>query len=255
MSLRAGYNRFVWRCERTEIGFGCAFANAMPQWEPCNYVLPYKEYDGEAGILYTEPVDERMQIDVGSFFGDFMPPELTWLPRAEKKSLVGAGVYAAWLKGSVRVPLAAHDAVTLIVDGKPGRVIPGAQHDVVAVGPYQAVAALVSDSDWAWRKPPVHIHGRTTPYLIMGPLKTADTSAFTACAMGQLVEGAEGTITWRTGFDGVALRPYVESKLFGRWTYPLGVTLYGMWQAGRFPEPRGHERLCDKPCGSGRLHP
>ena len=40
---------------------------------------------GEAGILYTEPVDERMQIDVGSFFGDFMPPELTWLPRAEKK--------------------------------------------------------------------------------------------------------------------------------------------------------------------------
>lgn len=48
-----------------------------------------------------------MQIDVGSFFGDFMPPELTWLPRAEKKSLVGAGVYAAWLKGSVRVPLAA----------------------------------------------------------------------------------------------------------------------------------------------------
>ena len=198
------------------------------------YVLPYKEYDGEAGILYTEPVDERMQIDVGSFFGDFMPPELTWLPRAEKKSLVGAGVYAAWLKGSVRVPLAAHDAVTLIVDGKPGRVIPGAQHDVVAVGPYQAVAALVSDSDWAWRKPPVHIHGRTTPYLIMGPLKTADTSAFTACAMGQLVEGAEGTITWRTGFDGVALRPYVESKLFGRWTYPLGVTLYGMWQAGHF---------------------
>lgn len=184
VSLRAGYNRFVWRCERTEIGFGCAFANAMPQWEPCNYVLPYKEYDGEAGILYTEPVDERMQIDVGSFFGDFMPPELTWLPRAEKKSLVGAGVYAAWLKGSVRVPLAAHDAVTLIVDGKPGRVIPGAQHDVVAVGPYQAVAALVSDSDWAWRKPPVHIHGRTTPYLIMGPLKTADTSAFTACAMG-----------------------------------------------------------------------
>ena len=234
VSLRAGYNRFVWRCERTEIGFGCAFANAMPQWEPCNYVLPYKEYDGEAGILYTEPVDERMQIDVGSFFGDFMPPELTWLPRAEKKSLVGAGVYAAWLKGSVRVPLAAHDAVTLIVDGKPGRVIPGAQHDVVAVGPYQAVAALVSDSDWAWRKPPVHIHGRTTPYLIMGPLKTADTSAFTACAMGQLVEGAEGTITWRTGFDGVALRPYVESKLFGRWTYPLGVTLYGMWQAGHF---------------------
>lgn len=234
VSLRAGYNRFVWRCERTEIGFGCAFANAMPQWEPCNYVLPYKEYDGEAGILYTEPVDERMQIDVGSFFGDFMPPELTWLPRAEKKSLVGAGVYAAWLKGSVRAPLAAHDAVTLIVDGKPGRVIPGAQHDVVAVGPYQAVAALVSDSDWAWRKPPVHIHGRTTPYLIMGPLKTADTSAFTACAMGQLVEGAEGTITWRTGFDGVALRPYVESKLFGRWTYPLGVTLYGMWQAGHF---------------------
>ena len=76
----------------------------------------------------------------------------------------------AYMRRGSREASVSHDAVTLIVDGKPGRVIPGAQHDVVAVGPYQAVAALVSDSDWAWRKPPVHIHGRTTPYLIMGPL-------------------------------------------------------------------------------------
>ena len=29
------------------------------------------------------------------------------------------------------------------------------------------------------------------------------------------------------------LRPYAESALFGRWTYPLGVTLYGLLSAGR----------------------
>jgi len=45
-----------------------------------------------------------MQIDVGRFFGDSMPPELTWLPRAAKKSLVGAGEYEAGPKGSALAP-------------------------------------------------------------------------------------------------------------------------------------------------------
>jgi len=53
--LNAGFNRFVVRCEATSIGFGCLLANAMPQWEPCNYVLPFASRKGEAGWAYTAP--------------------------------------------------------------------------------------------------------------------------------------------------------------------------------------------------------
>lgn len=86
-----------------------------------------------------------------------------------------------------------HDAVTLIVDGKPGRVIPGAQHDVVAVGPYQAVAALVSDSDWAWRKPLCISWKDDILISSWALLKTAGTSAFSAAPWDSWLRGAEGT--------------------------------------------------------------
>ena len=234
VSLNAGYNRFVWRCERTEIGFGCGFANAMPQWEPCNYVLPYAAFDGEAGILYSAPVDEMAVTDMSVFFGDAAPTALTWFPSATKQPLTASGMFAAWFKGRASRKLPVCDAVTVLVDGKPDAIEPGASHEVLLIGPWDTVTALLQDDAWASMTPPVHIHGSTTPYLVMGPLKSAAPDAIFPCTMGQLVDGAEGTITWRPALTHMALRPYVETKLFGRWTYPLGVTLYGMWQAGHF---------------------
>ncbi len=50
VSLRQGYNRFLLRFERTAIGFGGVLQNAMPQWEPCNYIMPFQERKGAAGF-------------------------------------------------------------------------------------------------------------------------------------------------------------------------------------------------------------
>ena len=39
---------------------------------------------------------------------------------------------------------------------------------------------------------------------------------------------------WKTEYENIAVRPYAESALYGRWTYPLGFTLYGMLRTGLF---------------------
>ena len=47
---------------------------------------------------------------------------------------------------------------------------------------------------------------------------------------------SDSGVFWRTKYPSVVIRPFAESCLFGRWTYPLGVTLYGMLQTGLYYE-------------------
>lgn len=43
----------------------------------------------------------------------------------------------------------------------------------------------------------------------------------------------EGLSFWRADMPEVYLRPFNEGTLYGEWSYPLGVTMYGLLQAGR----------------------
>lgn len=105
-------------------------------------------------------------------------------------------------------------------------VLPG-QHSLFLYGTLAAIRECISKlSDI---HPPVHIHGRSTPYLVLGPCSINDHPQ-DLFQMGILHDGC----AWRTDLLNVAVRPYVEVPLFGRWTYPLGVTLYGLLSAGRF---------------------
>lgn len=234
VSLKEGFNRFVWRCERTEIGFGCTFANAMPQWEPCNYLLPYEVRKGEAGILFSAPVDETAVTDMELFFGDEEPSGMIWYPSSAKEPLRATGILAAWFTGSIRIPLPVRSTVAVYVDGKSVSAVPDGLHEYTLIGPWEDLSALLDSRFWIRMAPPVPVRGETSPYLVMGPLKTSDPSGILPCTPGQLISGSCGTVTWRPALEHIVLRPYVESKLFGRWTYPLGVTLYGMWQAGHY---------------------
>ncbi|WJH34378.1 glycoside hydrolase family 88 protein [Paenibacillus sp. CC-CFT747] len=44
-------------------------------------------------------------------------------------------------------------------------------------------------------------------------------------------EGEERTF-WQADRPGARIRPYLENPMFGRWNYPLGVTLYGLLRTG-----------------------
>ncbi len=229
--LKEGYNRFLIRCERTTIGFGCVLQNAMPQWEPCNYVLPFSGRQGAAGFLYTRPMDASVEI-ADAFWGeDEQATGVAWLPE-ETGALEAAGSFYAWtLCRPERDTLLVADGLTVAaIDGRRAEApyaLPAGEHALLLYGELRAIRAFFSGSPLPFAAP-VRAHGLMENFLVLGPCAASQTPEDLA-RMGVVYEDA----TWRPARENTLLRPYVETALFGRWTYPLGVTLYGLLSAGR----------------------
>lgn len=101
---------------------------------------------------------------------------------------------------------------------------------------------------------PYPVEGQTGPWLYLGPfLQSAVPQPMEAASMdAPFGEGAEECF-WRVDRPGGTVRPYLESALYGRWNYPLGVTLYGLLRTGQaLGDPhysaytRGHIEQCTR---------
>ncbi|WP_426451777.1 glycoside hydrolase family 88/105 protein [Paenibacillus sp. S-38] len=88
--------------------------------------------------------------------------------------------------------------------------------------------------DVRWAKPyPVKGMGEDL-WLYLGPFaKGIAPSLSEVPSMDTLFGEGEDRVYWRVDQPGGWVRPYLENTLFGRWNYPLGVTLYGILQTGK----------------------
>lgn len=237
VSLAKGYNRFLIRCEKTAIGFGCTLQNAMPQWEPCNYLLPFDERDGAAGFLYTAPMVEDT-LDVSACWDSCERKSgIEWLPK-EQGALRESGCFYAWTRYDSETELACPTAAeAILIDqeaAEPGRALPKGAHSLLLYG---TLTQLRESLQGLNVHAPIRCHGVDARYLVLGPCEKTD--APTALPVpGALYADA----TWRPDRAHTLLRPYVEASLFGRWTYPLGVTLYGLLTAGRLLDEPSYEK-------------
>lgn len=101
-------------------------------------------------------------------------------------------------------------------------------------------------------EPPVHAHGCKSPWLYAGPVDPKfDMAPGTVTAIGALLPAVDeagepaGFVTWSADAPMTRVRPYYENAMlsnkwtsgaatnFGRWDYPLGVTMYGLLRASR----------------------
>ncbi len=228
--LREGFNRFLLRCECTAIGFGCTLQNAMPQWEPCNYVLPFSERGGEAGFLYTVPMAaddgfaERVWNDQEAKTG------IRWLPE-QPSELKEEGNFYGWAKWECAQEPSRLPGELILLDDLPvrkGMKITAGVHDVLFFGPLPAIRRAAAGLPGKLLSSE-RILGSEDPMLVLGPCAETAENPASLKRLGILYENR----TWRPDKAHMALRPYAEAELFGRWTYPLGVTLYGLLSAGR----------------------
>ncbi|MDF2921439.1 MAG: hypothetical protein K0R57_353 [Paenibacillaceae bacterium] len=100
---------------------------------------------------------------------------------------------------------------------------------------------------------PYPVQGIPGPWLYLGPfpLEFSFHEAKEIQTMHRLFAGKEGKTYWRADAPGVYVRPFLENELYGKWSYPLGVTLYGLLQTGRIlqrPDIEGyvarHVEMC-----------
>ncbi len=232
VSLRRGYNRFLIRCERTGTGFGCILQNAMPQWEPCNYILPFEERKGAAGFLFTRPLLSELPNPDACWGPSEAETGIAWLPGSTEQ-LRESGCFYAWTRyeSATGVPLPPPAELIMLDDQPPAQqdVLPDGIHSLLLYGTLPALreSLAVLRSCCSILQPFLY-HGTEADYLVLGPCeKSGFPSELTV--PGCLYQDT----AWRPDSEELLLRPYAESALFGRWTYPLGVTLYGLLSAGR----------------------
>ncbi|MBB3126857.1 rhamnogalacturonyl hydrolase YesR [Paenibacillus rhizosphaerae] len=90
---------------------------------------------------------------------------------------------------------------------------------------------LEEGSGVRWIKPHP-VEGMEGCWLFAGPFQNPPLAEESASVERLLGTGPEATF-WRTDQPNMRVRPYTESRLFGRWNYPLGVTLYGLLETGK----------------------
>jgi rhamnogalacturonyl hydrolase YesR len=78
------------------------------------------------------------------------------------------------------------------------------------------------------------IQGTKEPWIFIGPFASDAVPAFEALKdLAKVHKTVNGDDYWRVDMPATWVRPYNENTLYGRWNYPLGVTLYGLLHSAR----------------------
>lgn len=267
--LKKGFNTFLVKCIKTPSGFGCRIGTHKPQWEPINIHSPFAERDGQTGWVYSEAVDQ--DVFAGSIpdraaceatTGLRWFPQMQWDGAAQQQTQVrrifGAvegsvlgwsalridqpGTHTVTLTGHAHSPVDLWIGTTQHLAGHSGKIsltVP------LAYGQHTVLVRNVATgaSDWGFSLDctcarfvqPQAVRGTDSPWLYAGPcacdLKIEIPAEWQT--LERLLPGLDGDSYWRVDAPDSWVRPFVDSELFGRWTYPLGVTLYGILQTGR----------------------
>jgi unsaturated rhamnogalacturonyl hydrolase len=266
--LRKGWNYLCLQFTKTEAGCGGSFGPGSYKSNPVHVLAPSPERSGHEGWIYSEPQDqvwmeipfeETPEADTG----------MTWYPRLdwneEEQQL--APVCRIFGNGETRTVLAwtkikcswqgqqafelngsGTGELTVLVDGKvmtrqkttgdlriPLSLNYG-QHDLV-------VLCRSSEKEWGFKLGPLPFGVvLENPYPVQGAADAwlyseidgaiADKGAEeAACTAMDLIRN-RGAL-WRLDQPNTWVRQFVENPLFGKWNYPLGVTLYGLLQTGK----------------------
>ncbi len=269
LSLQKGWNQFVIRAKKTRGGFGWHLGSWLGK-HPYVFMMPSAEREGMEGWLFTDPVPAGTVIqptlgeteatagcrwhpsnewtaeerELGVCARLFGPQEgrsaLGWTQLEHAGSAPLSVQVEATVRGQARVLLDG----TEVFAGETGasqrfemELAPGV-HDLVVFSTGTAEGwgfelALRSGDESLPTQCPCDLQGSDETWLYAGPFEAVDPSVFDALKdFLHVHQTAEGPGYWRLDAPETYLRLYNENPFFGRWNYPLGVTLYGLLHAG-----------------------
>ncbi len=270
IALHGGWNHLIIRFKKTPAGFGGRFGTWLGKL-PYYFLMPTPEREGQEGWIYTAPMASELATlpDPGMSEKDTglaWFPEQNWdkarLKMGQLKRLYGAapGVVAVgWTKGlflqagtaEYKLEGDHHGPLAIFVADKEvyraaasGRMaatikVPFGQHHVM-------VKSTAKGPDWGFDfsirngngvvafSSPCHIVGTSQPWIYLGPFAaTARLDLPALRNLHRVTPGIAGNIYWRLDLPDTWVRPYNENPLYGRWNYPLGVTLYGLLHSAK----------------------
>lgn len=258
MDVEEGWNDIRIQFKKTKAGFGGQFGTWIGKWDMYT-LMPTKERDGQEGFVFTElvPDDYVPEFEIGMSEKDFdkkLYPVINWSDDEMKKGqltrmfgtpngqyAVGyTKVFADNINNTThKFTLDTKGETVVYIDKKEVFKTKGGKETFDAtlpLGTYDIyVKCICNGSDWGYTlecdtvefENAARVKGTDDVWMYIGTFVNDFEFPFdTASDMLHIV--GEPATYWRLDAPDTFVRPYNENTLFGRWNYPLGVTMYGL---------------------------
>ena len=258
MDVEEGWNDIRIQFKKTKAGFGGQFGTWIGKWDMYT-LMPTKERDGQEGFVFTElvPDDYVPEFEIGMSEKNFdkkFYPVINWSDDEVKKGqltrmfgtpngqyAVGyTKVFADDINNTThKFTLDTKGETVVYIDKKEVFKTKGGKETFEAtlpLGTYDVYVKCICDgSDWGYTlecdtvefESAARVKGTDDVWMYIGTFVNNFEFPFdTASDMLHIV--GEPATYWRLDAPDTFVRPYNENTLFGRWNYPLGVTMYGL---------------------------
>ena len=258
MDVEEGWNDIRIQFKKTKAGFGGQFGTWIGKWDMYT-LMPTKERDGQEGFVFTElvPDDYVPEFEIGMSEKDFdkkLYPIINWSDDEMKKGqltrmfgtpngqyAVGyTKVFADDINNTThKFTLDTKGETVVYINKKEVFKTKGGKETFDAtlpLGTYDIyVKCICNGSDWGYTlecdtvefESAARVKGTDDVWMYIGTFVNDFEFPFdTASDMLHIV--GEPATYWRLDAPDTFVRPYNENTLFGRWNYPLGVTIYGL---------------------------
>ena len=258
MDVEEGWNDIRIQFKKTKAGFGGQFGTWIGKWDMYT-LMPTKERDGQEGFVFTElvPDDYVPEFEIGMSEKNFdkkLYPIINWSDDEMKKGqltrmfgtpngqyAVGyTKVFADDINNTThKFTLDTKGETVVYIDKKEVFKTKGGKETFEAtlpLGTYDIyVKCICNGSDWGYTlecdtvefESAARVKGTDDVWMYIGTFVNDFEFPFdTASDMLHIV--GEPATYWRLDAPDTFVRPYNENTLFGRWNYPLGVTMYGL---------------------------
>lgn len=258
MDVEEGWNDIRIQFKKTKAGFGGQFGTWIGKWDMYT-LMPTKERDGQEGFVFTElvPDDYVPEFEIGMSEKDFdkkLYPVINWSDDEMKKGqltrmfgtpngqyAVGyTKVFADDINNTThKFTLDTKGETVVYINKKEVFKTKGGKETFDAtlpLGTYDVYVKCICDgSDWGYTlecdtvefESAARVKGTDDVWMYIGTFVNNFEFPFdTASDMLHIV--GEPATYWRLDAPDTFVRPYNENTLFGRWNYPLGVTMYGL---------------------------
>ena len=258
MDVEEGWNDIRIQFKKTKAGFGGQFGTWIGKWDMYT-LMPTKERDGQEGFVFTElvPDDYVPEFEIGMSEKDFdkkLYPVINWSDDEMKKGqltrmfgtpngqyAVGyTKVFADDINNTThKFTLDTKGETVVYINKKEVFKTKGGKETFDAtlpLGTYDVYVKCICDgNDWGYTlecdtvefESAARVKGTDDVWMYIGTFVNDFEFPFdTASDMLHIV--GEPAKYWRLDAPDTFVRPYNENTLFGRWNYPLGVTMYGL---------------------------
>lgn len=258
MDVEEGWNDIRIQFKKTKAGFGGQFGTWIGKWDMYT-LMPTKERDGQEGFVFTElvPDDYVPEFEIGMSEKDFdkkLYPVINWSDDEMKKGqltrmfgtpngqyAVGyTKVFADDINNTThKFTLDTKGETVVYINKKEVFKTNGGKETFDAqlpLGTYDVyVKCICGGNDWGYTlecdtvefESAARVKGTDDVWMYIGTFVNDFEFPFdTASDMLHIV--GEPATYWRLDAPDTFVRPYNENTLFGRWNYPLGVTMYGL---------------------------